>query len=65
MGLTELPNGITYFSLSEELKIWVEIVYEIFTPINLGIFTIITVMAVALVIIITFVTAKKQIESAL
>jgi hypothetical protein len=62
MGLTALPNGITYFSFSEELRVWYEGLYSIFTPINLAIITIVTIILVGIIIFYTLYQIKHGLE---
>jgi hypothetical protein len=50
MALKELPNGMTYFSLSEELKILVDTLFQTLTPVTLAVIGILTVLFIAMII---------------
>lgn len=63
MGLTTLPNGMEFFSISEELEVFTEFVYEGFTPLNIVIMTALTGVFIAFIITLAFIAAKKQIEA--
>jgi len=62
MGLDTLPNGITYFNLSEELSVFTTQIYSALTPINIGIISILTVIFVAMVVMWALYVTRKLIE---
>lgn len=62
MGLETLPNGITYFNLSDELSVFTTQIYSAITPVNIGIISILTVIFVAMVVMWALYVTRKIIE---
>lgn len=65
MGLQTLPNGIEYFSLSEELEVFTEILYNALTPLNVGILIIITMIFIGMIVFMAMYVSSKTIKQTL
>lgn len=63
MGLQELPNGMQYFNVSEELQIWTQSVISGFTPIFTAIIIISTIILVFIVIFATIYALKQGVSN--
>lgn len=63
MGITTLPNGLEYFSLSEELENFTKLAYQIFTPFNIGIILVATMLFIGILFFLTLYMVRKQLEA--
>lgn len=63
MGLQTLPNGTEFFSLSEELQGFTQAVYASFTPLNIGIILVVSMVFIGILVFMAFYIAGKQIEA--
>lgn len=63
MGIITLPNGIEFFSLSEELASFFELMYPIINPINIALFTLFTFVLMGLIIFFMFRFVEKGAEA--
>jgi len=63
MGMTQLPgaNGLEYFSIAEELKLYFEILAEVLEPVHIGLFTVFTMILLGLIATAIFREVQKQI----
>jgi len=63
MGLTTLPNGIEYFSLSEEFKALLDGIYGFLTPVHVAVIVLFTGFFLSLLVALIFYEMKRSIDT--
>lgn len=63
MGLRTLPNGMEYFSISEELSALLTLLYEAVQPWHLGIFAVLTTVFVVMIVFFVLASAGQGLEA--
>ena len=62
MGIQTLPNGMEFFSLSEELEVFTGLLYQALTPINIGIIVLLTMLLIGMIVFMVFYMANQQLR---